>query len=110
MIKLVYCITRRPDLSHAEFSRYWRDVHAPIGAKIPGLRKLVQSHTIRTDMGGDGLPAADYDGMAELWFDDLASLLAARASPEWAASTANEKNFADEKRVALFVAEEHRIL
>ncbi len=48
--------------------------------------------------------------MAELWFDDLASLLAARASPEWAASTANEKNFADEKRVALFVAEEHRIL
>ena len=60
--------------------------------------------------GGDGLPAADYDGMAELWFDDLASLLAARASPEWAASTANEKNFADEKRVALFVAEEHRIL
>lgn len=108
MIKLVYCITRRPDLSHAEFSRYWRDVHAPIGAKIPGLRKLVQSHTIRTDV--DGLPAADYDGMAELWFDDLASLLAARASPEWAASTANEKNFADEKRVALFVAEEHRIL
>ena len=52
MIKLVYCITRRPDLSHAKFSRYWRDVHAPIGAKIPGLRKLVQSHTIRTDVGG----------------------------------------------------------
>ena len=38
MIKLVYCITRRPDLSLAEFSAYWHDIHGPIGRQIPGLR------------------------------------------------------------------------
>jgi hypothetical protein len=26
------------------FFRYWKDVHGPIGARIPRLRRLVQSH------------------------------------------------------------------
>jgi len=40
MIKLVYCITRRHGMSLEEFSRYWREVHGPIGRRIPGLRGL----------------------------------------------------------------------
>jgi hypothetical protein len=44
MIKLVHCITKKPDLADEEFFRYWKDVHGPIGARIPRLRKLVQSH------------------------------------------------------------------
>src|SRR6266545_4198674 len=51
--------------------------------------------------------AADYDGMAELWFDDVADLLAARRSPEWHASSEDARNFIDHSRVAYFVAEEH---
>jgi len=43
MIKLVYCITRRADLTLVQFSNYWHDVHGPIGRRIPGLRRLVQS-------------------------------------------------------------------
>jgi len=46
MVKLVYCITKKADLSDEEFFRYWKNIHAPIGAKIPRLRKLVQSHRI----------------------------------------------------------------
>lgn len=46
MIKLVYCITRRPEMTLDQFSRYWRDVHGPIGRRIPGLRRLVQSHRL----------------------------------------------------------------
>src|SRR5262249_47875034 len=80
VVKLVYCITRRSDLTSEEFLRYWRDVHGPIGARIPGLRRLVQSQAVR--IPGDA-HAPDFDGMAELWFDDVASLLAARRSPEW---------------------------
>jgi hypothetical protein len=34
MIKLVYCITKRPDLSDDEFFRYWKNIRAPIGASI----------------------------------------------------------------------------
>ena len=46
MIKLVYCITKKPGLTDREFFDYWKNVHGPIGARIPGLRKLVQSHRL----------------------------------------------------------------
>jgi hypothetical protein len=48
--------------------------------------------------------------MAELWFDDVESLLAARRSQEWKASTEDEVNFIDHTRTAYFVSEEHVIL
>jgi uncharacterized protein (TIGR02118 family) len=107
MIKLVYCITKKPGLTDEEFFRYWEDVHGPLGARIPGLRKLVQSR--RLTIPGDSRQA-DYDGVAELWFDDVDALLAARQSPEWQASTADEVNFIDRNHVAYFVSEEHVIL
>jgi len=107
MIKVVYCISKKPGMSDAEFFRYWKDVHGPIGARIPNLRKLVQSH--RIVLSGDAKPC-DYDGMAELWFDDIESLLAARGSAEWSASTDDEANFIDHKKVAYFVSREHIIV
>jgi uncharacterized protein (TIGR02118 family) len=105
MIKLVYCVTRRPGMSQSEFSRYFERVHGPIGRRIPGLRRLVQSHALPPD--DDRRPG--FDGMAELWFDDVAALTRARSSPEWAASTADEKNFIDHSRVAYFLSEEKEI-
>jgi len=107
MIKLVYCISKKLDLTDEEFFRYWRNVHGPIGARIPGLRKLVQSH--RITLPGDAY-GADFDGMAELWFDDAAALLEARQSPEWTASTEDERNFIDPSKAAYFVSEEHALL
>ena len=106
MIKLVYCIAKKASLTDEEFFHYWKNVHGPIGARIPGLRKLVQSHRL-TASGGDR--RADYDGMAELWFDDVEALQAARRSPEWKASTEDESNFIDHERVAYFLSEEHVI-
>jgi uncharacterized protein (TIGR02118 family) len=107
MIKLVYCITKKAGLSDDEFFRYWSEVHGLIGARIPGLRKLVQSR--RVDMPGDKY-AASYDGIAELWFDDLDSLLKARQSEEWRRSTEDESHFIDHRRVAYLVTEEHVVL
>ena len=106
MIKLVYCITKKSTLTDEEFFHYWKNIHSPIGARIPGLRKLVQSHRL-TIPGDQGVP--DYDGMAELWFDNLESLQAARNSPQWKASTEDEANFIDSTKVASFISEEHII-
>jgi uncharacterized protein (TIGR02118 family) len=72
VVKLVYCICRKPGLSGEAFIRYWAEVHAPIGARIPGLRRLEHSYTIAAPADRR---APDYDGMAELRFDDLAALL-----------------------------------
>ncbi len=107
MIKLVYCISKKAGFTDEEFFRYWRNVHGPIGARIPRLRKLVQSH--RLTVPGDARQP-DYEGMAELWFDDMEALLAARQSAEWKASTEDEANFIDHSKVAYFVAEERVVL
>jgi uncharacterized protein (TIGR02118 family) len=106
MIKLVYCITKNASLTDDAFFSYWQDVHGAIGARIPGLRRLVQSR--RLIIAGDKFQC-DYDGMAELWFDDADALLKARQSPEWQASHADEANFIDHSKVAYFVSEEHVI-
>ena len=107
MIKVVYCITKKTGLSDEEFFRYWEHVHGPVGARIPGLRRLVQSH--RRLLPGDNR-AADFDGMAELWFDSAEDLLAARQSAEWKASTEDETNFIDRKKTAYFVSEERVVM
>jgi uncharacterized protein (TIGR02118 family) len=107
MVKLIYCITKKKNLTDEEFFRYWRDVHGPLGGGIPGLRKLVQSR--RIPIPGDKFQP-DYDGMAELWFDTIEDLLAARQSPEWKASSDDEANFIDHSNTAYFVTEEHAVV
>jgi uncharacterized protein (TIGR02118 family) len=107
MVKLVYCITKKAGMTDEDFFRYWKEVHGPIGARIPHLRRLIQNH--RVAVAGDKYQP-DYDGMAELWFDDIQALLAARQSPEWKVSVEDEANFIDSGKVAYFVAEEHILM
>ncbi len=47
--------------------------------------------------------------MAELWFDDMEALLAARKTPEFHSSTEDEANFIDQSETAFFITEEHVI-
>jgi uncharacterized protein (TIGR02118 family) len=107
MIKLVYCFRKRRDLSDEAFWEYWHNAHTALGIAMPGVRRLVQSRTRRHP--SDPV-APDYDGMAELWFDDWAALAVAAASPEWAASTEDEANFIEPGSAAYFVTEEHVVL
>jgi len=71
-----------------------------------GTRRLVQNHRVAVE--GDKGP--DFDGVAELWFDDEQALMAARQSAEWKASTEDEANFIDHKRVAYVLTQEHVIV
>ncbi len=102
MKKMVVLIRRRPDMELEEFRRYWRETHAPIAAKIPGLRKYVQNHVIETP---DGTPAS-FDGVAELWFDDETSIEQVMASPEIQAAVADNENFLDVTRIEVLIVDE----
>jgi uncharacterized protein (TIGR02118 family) len=108
VVKLIYVFKRKPELSVEEFQRYWRETHGPIAAKIPGERRYVQCHTLASLYAGDTPPP--YDGAAELWFDDLDALRAATRSPEVEAARADERNFIDHARVALFITEEKAVV
>ncbi len=104
MIKVVEIIKRRPDLDVEEFQRHWLDVHGPIVARIPGLRRYVQSHT---RLGGYRRGEVASDGIAEVWFDDKQALAAMAATPEFAAAKADEPNFIDPGRLVELVVDEH---
>lgn len=106
MIKLVYCFRKRPDMSSAAFWDYWHNTHTELGIAMPGVRRLVQSRTVRNPSDPT---KPDFDGMAELWFDDWDALATASASPEWAASTADEANFIEAGSQVYFVTEEHTV-
>jgi uncharacterized protein (TIGR02118 family) len=82
MVKALFVVSRRPGLTHPEFFEHWRDVHGALVAKLPGLRRYVQNHAI---IGVLASRPMTHDGFSELWFDDLAALHAAAASPEWRA-------------------------
>ncbi len=108
MVKLIYCISKKPDMTVAEFQAYWRGTHAPIAGAIPGLRRYVQSHVVPATYDTGRAPG--FDGAAELWFDDMASLRSAMQSPETRAALEDEKNFIDHTRVASFITEENVVV
>jgi uncharacterized protein (TIGR02118 family) len=79
MVKLIVIAARMPGLTPQECSDHWFEVHGPLAATLPGLRRYVQNHAV-PDMYTRG--RMTHDGWSELWFDDLASLRAAFASPQ----------------------------
>jgi len=108
MVKLIYCISKKPDMTVEQFQAYWRDVHAPIAGAIPGLRRYVQCHVVPETYDAQNKPG--FDGAAELWFDGLDAMRAAMRTPEVAAALEDEKNFIDHSRVASFVTVENPVV
>ncbi len=105
MVKAIYLIRRKPGMSRVDFHRYWREVHAAIAARIPGVRRYVQCHQVGVSEDDD----RPYDGAAEIWFDDMAALERAAASEEYAAARTDEARFIDLEHTALVLTEEVEI-
>jgi uncharacterized protein (TIGR02118 family) len=82
MVKAVYMVAKKPGLTVQEFQQHWLDVHGPLVARLPGLRRYVQNPAV---IEAYPLRPMTHDGFSELWFDDLASLHKAATTPEWQA-------------------------
>ncbi|WP_277967716.1 EthD domain-containing protein [Sphingomonas echinoides] len=73
-------VLRRPHVPHDLFATYWRDVHGPLCARIPGLAWYVQNHFDRDQDAHlwpavDGItpfPDYDLDGGVEIGFASAA--------------------------------------
>jgi uncharacterized protein (TIGR02118 family) len=89
-VKNYELVTRRPDLDRAEFDRYWAQVHGPLAATIPAIRRYVQAHL---SPGAVEAGLAAYDGLAITWFDDVAAMRAGAATDAYARTRADEANF-----------------
>ena len=125
MIKMIYCVKRRPDIDVDEFYRYWLKEHGPLVKKHANelkIKKYIQCHTIQdtnemplNKMFQDSRNSLDaYDGVAELWWDSIDDLMAAIASPDGSDAGQilfeDEQNFIDASRSCIFFTEEHTVV
>lgn len=108
MAKGVGFVRRKPGMPVEAFQRHWKEVHGPLGAGIPGLRRYVQSHTRLAGYEHGRQPA--WDGVALLWLDDTAAWRAATATPEWTRTTADSANFIAPGPMPFIITTEHVIV
>ena len=121
MIKLVFALRRKPELSVEQFQTYWRETHAPLvaeRAEVLKIRRYVQVHT--KDLGGlhtafqkrNGGAPEPYDGVAELWFDSLDDMGGDDPAVRQAQADllADEANFIDLPNSPMWLADEHEIV
>jgi uncharacterized protein (TIGR02118 family) len=121
MIKLMFCVHRRPDIDEAEFHRYWLEEHGPLVASLAevlGIARYVQAHGTAPALGAALAATRDapeaFDGVAELWFESIDTLVAATSTLEGRAAgeelLRDERRFIDHARSPIFLTEEHRIV
>ena len=122
MIKLVFTLRRREDMTREEFQRYWREQHAQLvkrQADALQIRRYVQVHARDTDLdeaiaGPRGSEPRFYDGVAELWWDSLEELVAAFSSHAGQAAAQelleDEQRFVDLPRSPLWLGEENVVI
>jgi hypothetical protein len=120
MLKLTFCLIRRPDFTREAFLDYWLNRHAPLVASVREvlrMRRYVQLHSLlQGELFDPGTPRGappGYDGVAQLWWDSAADLAATQGDP--AAADAgrllleDERRFIDLSRSPLWWGEEHVI-
>ncbi len=107
-VKNIEFVTHKPGMPIEEFQRYWREVHGPLGASIPVVRRYVQSHTRRSIYESGKTPS--YDGVAITWFDDTQAMRESATTPEYARTRADEVNFIAPSRLSFIITKEHVIV
>ena len=101
MIKQVSFFKRRDDLSPEEFRDHWLNVHADVVRQLNGIVRYVQNHALE--------PRSGFDGIAEVWFEDIESMRNVVDTPELAAIRSDEENFIDLNTMGTVLTTEYLI-
>ena len=120
MIKLVYVIRKRDDVSDKDFHDYLPHKHGPLVASVAKAiraRKYVQSHTVLPEVAASTSAsrkmAPIFEGITEVWWDSVEELNAGGSTPEGQEAgrllLQDEAKFVDFARSTAFFTEEHRI-
>ncbi len=84
MVRLL--VLYNPPEDAAAFDKYYNEIHIPLARQLPGLVRYTVSRNLAAN--------AQYYLIAELDWEDMASVQAAMRSPEGAATTADVAKFA----------------
>ena len=110
MIKFTILLKRKPTLTHAQFVEHHKHAHAALFTSIAvvkdTVRRYVQQHAI--DVTLPGMPPVKYDGITELWFDDVEALARCFSDAEYLAKVRpDEESFLDMHGCDFVVAAEN---
>ena len=106
MVKMAGFAIRKIGLSPEAFQKHWREIHGPLAAKIPQVRRYVQCH-VRLSAYRDGRQPI-YDGVALTWFDSTDS--AREKSPELRDIRRDEPNLIELHPENMIITKEHIIV
>lgn len=112
MIKISISLTRRADLTHAEFTEYWTKHHTPMLADLPPgalqVSRYVQLQPVEDSI--PGVQTAEADGVAELWVDSVADAAQWFTSETYSTViAADEENFLDRSKTRFLYSTEEVI-
>jgi uncharacterized protein (TIGR02118 family) len=99
MPKIVDLLVRKDGYTHEEFAERWKGDHADIAKDLPGLKRYVTSVPTRPE-------DADFDGVLELYFEDMSSLGAAFESDIAAEVQSDAAEFIDLEAGPRLIVEE----
>lgn len=105
MVKAIYVVYRREELSREEFARHWTEVHAPIAEKLPHIRSYT-IHPVTAAMEIEGTKEAD--GFAICVWDTHEDFEKALASPEMAAAGEDSAKMA--RHFEFYLVDDHTII
>lgn len=113
MLKVHILSRRRANMTHEQYMKHWWEVHAPLFASQPDVKRYVRKY-VQCWVTGDkpaGPNPGDTDGIVELWFDDIAGFNAFANSPSYLnVIRVDEERFTDPKKCEYFFSEEHPII
>lgn len=106
MVKLVAFIPKRPDITIERFHIHWRAPHGEMAKGVVLFRRYLQGHRVASL--DPGLGPTEYEGTAEIWFDDLDAALRQGQDEVYVQQVGpDEANFIDLDRLAyLYLSEE----
>ncbi len=112
MIKFTILLVRKPSLTHAQFVAHHRETHAALFMSVPvvqaTVRRYVQQAALPVEL--PGLPPLKYDGITELWFDDVAAIGRVFTDAEYLERIRpDEASFLDLERCDFIVSEENTV-
>lgn len=103
-VKNIEFVNCRPGMELAPFRRYWREVHGPIGARIPTILRYEQNHLNMGEYAGETAPP--YDGLAITWFASTAEMRRGSELPEYKITREDEVNFLPDGHLPIIITRE----
>jgi uncharacterized protein (TIGR02118 family) len=106
-VKNIEFVNRRLGMALEPFRSYWRDVHGPLAAKIPAIRRYEQNHLALSEYQNSPPP---YDGLAITWFASTADMRRGTTTPEYTATRADESHFLPDGHLPIIITQEHVVV